>query len=266
MSSARITKPFIFVGVPVALGIVVLIFAGMELRSFLLTSPRFAVKEVDVTTKGKAERENILRLAGITTHSNIFALDLDRIRKNVEREPWVHSATIVRELPSRIEIQYDPQVPVAILGAGSMYYLNSEGKPFYKIQKGDSLEFPLVQVEGGFRNSEISRQRVETGLNILKALRASPLFSDKDLGELTVRMDADEGAAPYVLTLRFPPRALLGKGKQPNRLYTVSFDDEDLTTQVKHWEAVVRHLVQTGKNPRLIRLELGKKVVVKLER
>ncbi|MGE3261528.1 MAG: cell division protein FtsQ/DivIB [Bacteriovoracia bacterium] len=259
-------KPFIFVGVPMALGLVALIFGGMELRSFLLTSPRFAVKEVVVLTKGKAEKENILRLAGIPPNTNIFSLDLDRVRRSVEKEPWVHSATVVRALPNRIEIQYDPQIPVAILGAGSMYYLNGEGRPFYKIQTGDSLAYPLVQVEGGFRNSELSRKRVETGLEILTTLRTSPLFSEKDLGEVTVRMDAEDGAAPYVLTLRFPPRNLPIKGKQPNRLYTASFGEGDLSTQVKHWEAVLRHLAQTGKNPRLIRLELGKKVVVKLER
>lgn len=263
---SSVAKPFIFVGVPVALGLVVLIFGGMELRSFLLSSPRFAVKEVSVSTKGRAERSSILKLANIPPNTNIFALDLDRVRRSVEKEPWVHSATIVRELPSRIEIQYEPQTPVAILGAGSMYYLNGEGKPFYKIQKGDSLAYPLVQVEGGFKNSDLSRKRVATGLDILKTMATSALFSEKDLGELTVRMDAVDGAAPYVLTLRFPPRPLAGKGKQPNRLYTVSFNDDDLSTQVKHWEAVLRHLVQTGKNPRLIRLELGKKVVVKLER
>jgi hypothetical protein len=261
-----IAKPFIYIGVPAALGLVVMIFAGMELRSFLLTSPRFAVKEVALLTKGKAEKESILRLAGIAPNTNIFALDLDHVRRSVEREAWVHSATVVRALPNRIEIQYEPQVPVAILGAGSMYYLNAEGKPFYKIQKGDSLAYPLVQVEGSFKNSELSRKRVETGLQILQNLRSSPLFSEKDLGEVTVRMDAEDGAAPYVLTLRFPPRNLPLKGKQPNRLYTASFGEEDLPTQVKHWEAVLRHLAQTGKNPRLIRLELGKKVVVKLER
>ncbi|MGZ3695767.1 MAG: cell division protein FtsQ/DivIB [Bdellovibrionota bacterium] len=261
-----IARPFILIGVPAALALVILIFAGMELRSFLLTSPRFAVKEVVLLTSGKAQKENILRLAGISPNMNIFALDLDRVRKSVEREPWVHSATVVRALPNKIEIQYEPQVPVAILGAGSMYYLNKEGRPFYKIQKGDSLIYPLVQVEGGFKNSELSRKRVETGLRILQTLKTSPIFSEKDLGELTVRMDAEDGSAPYALTLRFPPRNLTVKGKQPDRLYTASFGEEDLGMQVKHWEAVLRHLVQTGKNPRLIRLELGKKVVVKLER
>jgi hypothetical protein len=97
-------------------------------------------------------------------------------------------------------------------------------------------------------------------------MKQSPVFSEKDLGDMTVRLDAEDGAAPYLLTLRFPPKNLLKKGGQTNRLYSVSFGSDAPGPQVKRWEAVARHLVQQGKNPRLIRLELGKKVVVKVDR
>ena len=83
---------------------------------------------------------------------------------------------------------------------------------------------------------------------------------------MTVLPDLDDGSAPYLLSLRFPPKTLPGKMVQTGRLYTVSLGDGDVNQQVKRWEAVVQHLVQAGKKPRLIRLELGKKVVVKLEK
>ena len=263
---SSVSKTFLYVGLPSALGLVGLIYAGMELRNFLLNSPRFAVKAVEVVTAGRADKTEVVKLAAISPNTNIFALDLETVRRRVEKNPWIHRATVVRSLPNKIEIHYEPQVPVAILGAGAMYYVNSEGLPFYKVEKGDSLAYPFVQVEGSTRHSEVVRQRVENGLQILTKLRESKLFGEKDLGDLTVRTEAEDGASPYLLTLRYPPRNLAGKGKQLDRIYTVSFGESDPSIQVKHWEAVVRHLVQTGKNPRLIRLELGKKVVVKLER
>lgn len=263
---ASVSRTFFLVGVPVALGLVGAIYGAMEFRHFLVTSPKFAVKEVEVVTKGQADRAMILKRAAIPTSSNLFTIDLEEVRKRVEEEPWVHSATVVRSLPNKIQIHYTPQEPKAILGAGSMYYLNQEGVPFYQLKTGDSLKYPLVQVDGKSKDPEIVRQRVEASLQLLSSLKDSRLFAEKDLGDITVRVDAEDGAAPYVLTLRFPPKLLAGKKGQSDRLYSVSFGSEEVGPQVRRWEAVVRYLVQQGKNPRLIRLELGKKVVVKLER
>lgn len=264
--NSKVTRTFLLVGLPAALVLVALIFGGMELWNFLQTSPKFAVKDVEVVTAGTVPKEVILKRAEIPPGANIFSLDLEEIRQRVEKEPWVHSATVIRSIPNKIQIHYVAQVPKAILGIDSMYYLNREGQPFYRIQKGDSLNFPLIQVEGKLRNREGLRERMEAALHILEAMKASPLFSDKDLGDMTVRFDAEDGAAPYLLTLKFPPKILVKKEGQSNRLYSVSFGSADPVPQVKRWEAVARHLVQQGKNPRLIRLELGKKVVVKVDR
>jgi cell division protein FtsQ len=261
-----VSRTFLLIGLPASLVLVALIFGGMEFWGFLQTSPRFAIREVEVTSEGKLDKDAIVRLAGIPAGKNIFSVDLDAVRKRVEKDPWVYSATVVRVLPNKIQIQYRSQVPVAILGAGSMYYLNREGVPFYRIQKGDSLEFPLVQVDGKWKDRENLRQQVEVALQILEQFRLSPVFSEKDLGDMTVRLGAEDGSAPYVVTLRYPPKNLVKKTGKTSRLYSVTFSNEDPEQPVKRWAAVVRHLVQQGKNPRLIRLELGKKVVVKVER
>lgn len=262
-----IARTFLFVGLPAAAATVGLVYIAMETQRFLTTSPRFAVRKVEILTQGRADNEELARLAAVSPGSNIFSLDLEEIRRRVERDPWVHDATVIRELPNRIQVTYRSQEPKAILGADSMYYLNSEGVPFYRVQKGDSLAFPLVQVlEGKAGDRELLRQRVAASMKILQRFKASPLYSDKDLGDMTIVSDSEEGSAPYMLTLRYPPKALPSKTAQPSRLYTASLGDEDVDRQVKHWEVVVRHLVQAGKKPRLIRLELGKKVVVKLEK
>lgn len=261
-----IARTFLFIGLPAAATTVGLIYVAMEAQRFLTTSPRFAVRKAEILTKGRADNDELARLAGVSPGSNIFSLDLEEIRKRVERDPWVHDATVNRELPNRILITYRSQEPKAILGADSMYYLNSEGVPFYRVQRGDSLAYPLIQVEGKTADKDLLRERVAESMKVLERFKGSKLYSEKDLGDMTVLSDSDEGTAPYLLTLRYPPKALAAKPGQPSRLYTTSLGDEDVDRQVKHWEVVVRHLVQAGKKPRLIRLELGKKVVVKLEK
>lgn len=261
-----VTRTFLLIALPAALAGVVLLFTAMEVRRFLTTSPRFAVRKVEVLTKGAADAEDLVRLAAIPPGANLFALDLDEIRRRIERDPWVHDASVVRALPNKIQVTYRSQKPEAILGADSMYYLNAEGVPFYRVRSGDSLAYPLVQLEGKLKEGEQLRGRVAASVAILNRFKASPVFHEKDLGDLTVIPEAEEGSAPYHLNLRFPPKNLAGKQQQTSRLYTVSVGDGDLDRQVKRWEAVMRHLVQAGKKPRLIRLELGKKVVVKVEK
>ncbi len=261
-----IARTFLFVGLPAAVVTVGLVYVAMEAQQYLETNPRFAVRKVEILTKGSADNEELVRLAGVSPGTNIFSLDLEEIRKRVERDPWVHDATVMRELPNRVLVTYRSQQPKAILGADSMYYLNSEGVPFYRVQRGDSLIYPLVQVDGKAADKELLRERVETSMKILERFKNSALYSEKDLGDITVNSDIEDGSAPYLLTLRFPPKSLEKKGDKNALLYTASLGDGDLDRQVKHWEAVVRHLVQEGKKPRLIRLELGKKVVVKLEK
>lgn len=261
-----VTKTFLVIALPAALVMVAIVFGGMEVQRFLTTSPKFAVRKVEILTKGAADSEELVRLAGVAPGTNLFSLDLEEIRKRVERDPWVHSASVARELPNKIHITYRSQKPQAILGADSMYYLNEEGKPFHRIRSGDSLSYPLVQVDGKASSNEILREKVATSVKILNRFKSSALFHEKDLGDLTVIPEANDGSAPYLLTLRFPPKNLASKKQENGRLYTVTLGDTDIERQVKHWEAVVRHLVQASKKPRLIRLELGKKVVVKLER
>ncbi len=261
-----VARTFLLIALPAALGVVGMVFAAMEAHRFLTTSPRFAVRRVEVLTKGAANSDELIRLAGVTPGTNLFSLDLEEIRRRVERDPWVHDASVARVLPNKLQVTYRSQVPKAILGADSMYYLNAEGIPFYRVQRGDSLAYPLVQVEGRAKSKEGLRERVALSMKILDEFRASPLYSEKDLGDMTVVPDTEDGSAPYLLSLRFPPKGFAGKMVQSGRLYTVSLAQEDIDKQVKHWEAVVRHLVQAGKKPRLIRLELGKKVVVKLEK
>jgi cell division protein FtsQ len=263
--SSRVSRTFLFVALPLALGMVGLVFGGLELREYLLTASVFRVKDVEVATKGAANREMILKRAAIASNENIFSLDLEAVRKRVEEEPWVKSATVVRALPNKIQIYYEPQTPHAILGGEALYYLNRQGVPFYKIQKGDSLKYPLLQLEGRVKSRSLLVDRVKIALDLLEELNRSKLFKEKDLGEIAVRMEAEDGAAPYVLTLRFPPQEL-AKKQQTGQFYSVSFGETDLKTQVNRWEGVVRHLAQQGRNPRLIRLELGKKVVVKVDR
>ncbi len=262
MKSKSLVKTFFFVALPVTMLLVLLIYAGIELYAHLTTSSRFSIREVEIITNGPADKKNILQLAHIQIGENIFALDLAAVKHRVEQDPWVAAATISRALPDRIQIRYQAQIPAAILGAESLYYLNQSGVPFYKLSKDDSLDYPLLRLETGQNAKELIHERILSALQLLKILEKSGWSSPKDIGDISIR-DVNPS---LLLTMRYPPSGLTKLVKSGRaRHFTASLSPEDLPSEVKRMYIVLQHLAQAGKNPRLIRLELGKKIVVKLD-
>ena len=259
-----VAKTFLFVALPVTVVSIGIIFLAMECRNYLLTSDRFQVKKVEVFTQGVADTEAILAQAGIKIGSNIFSINLSEVRAKVEKNLWVESAIISRALPDTIQIRYRKQEPVALLSVDSLYYLNKEGNIFARVKKEDSLRLPLIQVEGVWKDG--NKKKLEAAVKLLAYLRESAIFSEEDLGDLTISLTADSQTTPYFLTMHFPPKNMQANEAASVRTYGLAMEADQVPQQLKRWEAVMRHLIQDGKNPKLIRLDLGKKVVVKLDR
>ncbi|NUM88368.1 MAG: FtsQ-type POTRA domain-containing protein [Bdellovibrionales bacterium] len=261
--SESVSRPFLVYGVFGAFGLVALLWGSIELNRYLTTSPRFAIREIAVVTEGPARAEDVLRASGVKKGMNLFLLDLDDSRAGVEKIPWVHHASVSRVLPGRVEIRYVPQTPVAILGLGSLYYLNAEGIPFQRVDRGGSAGLPIIQVERGSESEDVPAESVRRALELIGLFRGSSLFVMDDLADVTVRGTGYQGAAPLVTTLAFPPFRTPGSTRMPKRFVPVTWALEDLEQQLRRVERVALNLAQAGKNPRLIRLELGKKIVVK---
>lgn len=264
LKTTNATKVFLYYGLPASFTLVAIIYGVLETRQFLSDSKQFQVEEVEVVSPGGVPAADIRASAAIPKGESIFRIDLEKARERIEKNPWVNSAVVTRVMPSKIQIQIEPQKISAILGGESLRYINEKGRAFYRLKKNDSLGYPLVQLEGAKSLDKASQDKIATALEVLKELRGSEIFSESDLGDITVRMAQEE--ATFLFSLKFPPAKLAGSGTLKPVLYTASFGESDIPEQVRYWSFVVRKMVQTGKNPRLIRLELGKKVVVKLQR
>lgn len=262
--SPKIAKPFLMIALPLAVACVVLIFVGLEVQRYLATSSRFEIKNIVLETKGPAKRNEILESVGVLKGINLFALDLDEVKARVETNPWVERAIVSRVLPDTVTIQYEAQKPRAILNMDSMYYINGDGVPFYKVEKGDSLDYSMIHLEKIAGPKDVPVGGVRSALELIDYAQKSSFFVLDDIGQITVRGSAYNGGAPLVVTVAFPPVKLRGKGGAKHHFFPVTLAEGNIPQQLRRVEAVMQHLVQAGKNPRLIRSELGKKIVVKI--
>jgi cell division septal protein FtsQ len=249
----RLLSTFFILGIPAIIALVVLIGGGTMLRDYVVRSPHFRIKQVEVLSEGPANKDELIRLAAVPPDANLFALSIANVKARVEQHPWVASASISRVLPDRLIIRYSPQVPVAIINLGGMRYINSDGVDFIQVAPGDSLQYPLLQTE----MAQITPEAVKPALELLEIVDANPIISSEEISEISI-----SELGTVTLVAPFPPKSIASKS--PRRLMTLQFGEGDIPQQWKRAGATLKYLASVGQAPKLLRLELGKKVIVRL--
>lgn len=80
----------------------------------------FTLRHADVLTDGILSSDHILRAAGISVGTNIFAFSVDAVRDRIAADPLVQSAAVVRRIPDTLLVSVVERRPVArITAAGN---------------------------------------------------------------------------------------------------------------------------------------------------
>lgn len=83
------------------------------MQRFIYANPTFAISRIDVETDGNLGWKQITQLAGIEAGQNIFSVDLDRAKRDLELNPLIAGANVERQLPNRVRITLHERVPMA---------------------------------------------------------------------------------------------------------------------------------------------------------
>ena len=123
-----------------------------------------AVHQVSVTGLAHQTRQQVVRAAGLDQRSSVLLLDGDSIRRDLERLPWVRTASVQPLLPDRVAIAIQEWSPVAVYRngpAGRLVYLNDQGAVLAPAAAAGSL--PLVQ-GGGTGDPKIGSRSLDAQL------------------------------------------------------------------------------------------------------
>lgn len=91
--------------------------------------PAFAITQVRVVTPvTHVTRQQVEEIARREVRGTLFTLPLDATRAAFEKLPWVRSATVRRQWPSRLEVSLTEQVPLARWGREAL--VNVQGEVF----------------------------------------------------------------------------------------------------------------------------------------
>jgi cell division septal protein FtsQ len=95
-----------------------------SMNRFIYENKAFAIQEIDLKTDGVIATDQLRRWSGVKPGQNLFALDLTRVKRDLELIPAVQSVAVERVLPRTLKVHVTERVPIAQI---SNYLLDANG-------------------------------------------------------------------------------------------------------------------------------------------
>ena len=214
----------VFLRAGVVLGVVLLGFvaqrvsgpatiAAGSLREFILESPYFSVREIQVRGADKVSGDEVIAMAGLRRGMSIWSIDLAVIEKKIGRHPWVRRVLARREFPRRVIIDVEERTPKAIVAMRKLYYVDADGVVFKEVGPGENVKFPLLT---GLRPEQITAPDPATRKRIQDALRLSEMMVQRSHSLSEIHFAKPDRLVVY--TTAYPIALHMGWGDWADKL------------------------------------------------
>lgn len=241
----RKRRKLIFEALLTAIVALVVVFVGTYGwawgRQRILDAGLFALKTIEVTTDGRwVAPDQVRQWAGVREGMNLLAIDLSRVRRDLELVPQIESASVERVLPHLLRLRISEREPVARVQAFALhngtgfapatYYLDASGVVMPAPAVGEvSASFlqmldSLPVIRGVPQRDLCSGRRLE-GRSIAAALQLLACFDHSAMAGQSEPESIDV-AVPGLLRVRTEEGA------------EVTLADAGLEEQLRRWRLV----------------------------
>lgn len=221
------------------------------LNQMVYQNPAFAIREIETTTDGVIAPDQLRRWANVRPGQNLLALDLARVKRNLEMVPVIESVAIERVLPRTLRIRVterEPVLQVAILVTNAqrtlenrIFHLDGNGVVMLPLNPSQRTQ-PLGPTEGslplllGVKLSDIKPGRPVESSGVKAALRLAQEFVYSPMAGIVdlKRIDATASDVLVVTT---------GQGSE------ITFGLENLDQQLRRWRQVHDEGLRMRKGP-----------------
>jgi len=190
-----------------------LMTAAGSLREFVLESPYFSVREIQVRGGEKVSGSEIIAIAGLRRGMSIWSLDLPGIEKKIAKHPWVRRVVVRREFPRRVIIDVEERRPKAIVALRKLYYVDSEGMIFKEVGPGENVKYPLLT---GLRAEQLMSPDPAVRKRIQEALRLGELMVQRSHSLSEIHFAKPDRLVVY--TTEYPIALHMGWGNWDQKL------------------------------------------------
>jgi cell division protein FtsQ len=232
------------------------------LNRLVYENDAFAIQKIEVQTDGVIALDNFRRWSMVTTGQNLLALDLMRVKRDLELVPLIESACVERVFPRTLRLRIVEREPVAqviTLQRNSqghfepaIYHLDASGFVFLPIDprlraapaQNPNNSLPTIS---GVNLSElrpgrrVDSQQVRAALELITEFDHSPMAGLAALERINV-------ATPEIL------ETSTGQGSQ------IVFSLHDFPTQLRRWRLIYDEYQRSGKAIAMLDLSIANNV------
>ena len=168
--AARVKSAVLLVLAIAALGT-----AAYQVRDFALHSGRFRLRnERDIELAGEAPNSSgpVMEKMREVLGRNIFLISMDERKRELEKVPWVESATVMRLWPNRLRVLVKERTPVAFVAiAGRIQLIDAQGVVM-DLSSGVAADYAFPVVRGMTESDPLSTRaaRMKTFARLLREL------------------------------------------------------------------------------------------------
>ena len=170
-----------------------------SMTRFIYENKAFAIQEIDLQTDGVISLEQLRRWAGVKREQNLFALDLTRVKRDLELVPTIEAASVERVLPHTLKIRVVEREPIAQI---KDYLLDVQGVAMSPLEPQQRSLPPQpgerCAIITGTNPAEVRAGRQVESPNVRAALRFLDAFEHSPMAPL-VEIARVDVSAPDVL-------------------------------------------------------------------
>jgi hypothetical protein len=126
-----------------------ILWQGLRLALDLIVydNHAFSIRAISIRTNGDIPVAEIRQWAGVRLGENLLALDLSRVRRDLELVPWIQEAAVERVLPDSLRLSITEREPISQAYATPAFRSLRNVLAAYLPAHPERLDAPYLQLD-----------------------------------------------------------------------------------------------------------------------
>jgi len=151
-----------------------------DARDALANAAGFRITQLSVTGHSHLSQQEILAAAGVSEHSSLLFLDVERARDGLKASPWIADASVRKTYPDRLQIELVERVAFALWQKdGSISLIAADGTELAPFAGRQYAQLPLVVGPGAEKKAKDFLAVLDRYPTVREDVRASILVADR---------------------------------------------------------------------------------------
>jgi cell division septal protein FtsQ len=169
--------------------LVLALLLGGSLFWFIQDHAAFHVVAVRVYGTERVPQADLIQLAQIPGGMSLFRINVEHVRMQIMRHPWIREALVRRVYPNALEVIVYERRPTAVIESGKGYLIDAEGYLLSQVAPAEATKRP--RLEGRLSHTPSLGQRltdpvIQAALRLLDQAHDSLFFRDTVITHIDV--------------------------------------------------------------------------------